>query len=462
MRNQYRILSARFGSLPSLLLALLVTLAPTVARGSAAGRSQEGRRDGDARTQPADSASPEMKAFRDGREALADERWARAEERFNDFITDYPGDRNVDAALYWLAFALKKQEKFAEADRILGRLMKEFPSSNWTGDAQSMRIEIAPQLGGDGRAATAEGGVQPGSEEARLVALRALFKTDPAQALARAGDIFRPGSDASRGFKESAIMLLGRHGDGQATAVLTEIARNESEPRLRKAAIFWLGKSGDDSALGLLREYALSSDEEIGLASLSALLQHGSQQAIETIGEVTAGAKSPEVRRRAGSLLGTAATSAGVGKMKGVWLLIKERNQLLIVPAGRVVRLVGSGDLRFRQDGRLIEIPRGASLTVNGRPIFREREVGRGETAEVVNNEVLSRERVVREGEVVRVVGAGNRVLWELDLQPEGQPATPPDGRDWLTINGEFSVTAGASRTMLLYPRPGGGLLLKR
>lgn len=460
MRNLYRSLSAASGALPALLAALLVLHPVAVRRGAAAGRVQEGRREQNPQARTIDTASPEMKAFRDGREALADERWARAAERFSDFITDYPGDKNVDAALYWLAFALKKQEKFVEAERVLGRLTREFPASNWTGDAQSMRVEIASQLGDGGLAgATA----RLDNEEAQLVALRALFQSDPGQALARAGDILRPGSEASRGFKESAIMLVGRHAGAQATPLLTGIARHESEPRLRKAAIYWLGKSGEEAAPPVLRELALSSDdEEIGLASLSALLQHGSRQAVEFIGEVGAGARSAEVRRRAGSMLGTSAASAGAGeKLKGVWLLIKERNQLLVVPAGRLIRLAGAGDLKFRQDGRLIEIPRGAALTVNGRPIFRGREVGRGETAEIVGNEVLARERVVRESEVVRVVDSDDRVMWELSLAPDAQ-ATTPGGRDWLTINGEFSLNAEAPKTLLLYPRPGGGLLLKR
>jgi TolA-binding protein len=43
------------------------------------------------------STEPEMKAFRDGREALADERWERAAESFNDFVEDYPKSSMVDS-----------------------------------------------------------------------------------------------------------------------------------------------------------------------------------------------------------------------------------------------------------------------------------------------------------------------------------------------------------------------------
>src|SRR6266403_3500571 len=51
-------------------------------------------------------SSPSLIAFRQGRDMIADEKWAQAERVFNEFIKSYPTDKNVDAAWYWLAFAL--------------------------------------------------------------------------------------------------------------------------------------------------------------------------------------------------------------------------------------------------------------------------------------------------------------------------------------------------------------------
>lgn len=409
--------------------------------------------------QTSDPAGPEVKAFRDGREALADERWARAEERFGDFINDYPKSKSLDAALYWLAFAQQKQEKFDEADRTLRRLVKEFPASGWADDARALRAEIAPRLG-QSQALTDET-ARPDNEEARLLALRALFKSDPAQARERAAATFQPGSGASKSFKESAVMLLGRHADAGTLTLLAAIARNEPDPSLRKTAVSWLGASDDDAVVGTLRSLALAPDEEgVAQAALAALMRHGSQRAIEAVGDVATSAASVDVRERAASLLGTGA-GMRAEQLKGVWLLIRDMNRLRIVPTGHALKLVGAGSLKFREDGRVIEFARDATLKIDGQPIFRENEVRRGETAQVVGGSLLNRERVVREREVVRAVDARGNTVWELSLLPEeGEPAS--DGRDWITINGELAFDTTEPKTFLLYPNPGGGLRLRR
>lgn len=437
-----------------LLLALTGLLPALTVRSSSAQTHQDDTR---RRTQEAD-APTEEKAFHEAREALADERWARAEERFSDFISDYPQSRSVAAALYWLAFALQKQQRFGEADKVLERLVREFPSSSWTGDAQAMRVELAARMGRAGMLAEEAG--RPTNDEAKLVALRALFKTDPERALERASEVFRQGGDASQSFKESVIMLLGRYAGLRAAPLLTDIARDNAEPELRKAAIFWMGRSGDEHVLETLREFALSSaDTELALASLSAILQHGSQRAIEYIGEIADSAKSDEVRRQARAVLGTAA-GAATRNMKGAWLLIKEENQLLVIPGRRVIRIAGGGELQFKQDGRVIELPRGASLTVDGRPVFREHNVGAGETVQVVGDTIVSRERVVREAEVVRIVAPDGSVMWELSLGPEAGASTSDDDRSPV-INGNFTISSKESKTFVLHPVPGGGVRLQ-
>src|SRR5919199_810171 len=68
------------------------------------------------------SQTAAMKVFREGRDFIQDENWAKAAERFNYFVANYPKDKDVDAALYWLAYALKKQNKPREADQIALKL----------------------------------------------------------------------------------------------------------------------------------------------------------------------------------------------------------------------------------------------------------------------------------------------------------------------------------------------------
>src|SRR2546423_2232320 len=71
----------------------------------------------------------EMKVFREGRDSIGDEAWDQAAAKFREYINKYPRGKDTDAALYWLAFALKKQEKYQEADRSLERLISEYPKS---------------------------------------------------------------------------------------------------------------------------------------------------------------------------------------------------------------------------------------------------------------------------------------------------------------------------------------------
>src|SRR5215475_11465583 len=97
--------------------------------------------------QSSNSSSAAMTAFREGRDLINREEWAKAAKKFNQIVTQYPNGEVTDAALYWLAFSLKKQNKFQETNDAIGRLIKEFPGSNWIKDAKVMRAEIAPQLG---------------------------------------------------------------------------------------------------------------------------------------------------------------------------------------------------------------------------------------------------------------------------------------------------------------------------
>src|SRR5688500_7694235 len=50
-------------------------------------------------------------AYAQGRAFLAEEKWDRAVAALNRYVNDYPSDRNLDEAMYWLAYAYEKQNK---------------------------------------------------------------------------------------------------------------------------------------------------------------------------------------------------------------------------------------------------------------------------------------------------------------------------------------------------------------
>ncbi len=441
----------RVSLLPFLLVLVVLPMLQTTGGGQ-----EHAKTVGAAQT--SNASASEMKAFRDGRQLLEEEKWARAAERFNDYITDYPKDANVDAALYWLAFAQKKQERFREADKALQRLINNFPSSRWADDARALRLEIAPRLGNT--ELTNKEANDPSNDEAKLVALRNLFAANPEQAVALATNIFAPGSQASRSFKESTLTMLGRHGGRQAWPLLMDLARREPDSRLRQTAIYWLGKEENPETLEVLKEQALTSlDTDVAFAALSAVLQQGSPQALEALGDIARAATSPEVRKRAEALLRVDPDTTGPTK-KGAWVLLKGNKQLLLLSTGRIIKLVGSGNLKFKRDGQVIEIPAGLSVTVSGNAVFKDGDVGKGETAEVSGGEITSRERLIQGNETVRLVGEDQRTIWELSLAP-AESASMLESGNWFTINGEFNVSAAETKTFFLYAKPGGGVKMR-
>src|SRR5690349_6969699 len=81
-----------------------------------------------------------MQIFREGRDFIEAQNWQKASEKFHDFITGYPKDKDLDAALYWYGYALQKQNRTDEAAVPLLRLMNRFPNSSWRNDAQALLV----------------------------------------------------------------------------------------------------------------------------------------------------------------------------------------------------------------------------------------------------------------------------------------------------------------------------------
>src|SRR5712692_5951453 len=236
--------------------------------------------------------------FQEGRNLIANEEWAKAVEKFKELAARYGGIGQIDASLYWLAFALKKEGRLREADQILRRLEAEFPRSTWKDDARAMRIEIAPQLGNT-KLVLDE--VQNGdSVELRLVALQSLFESDPERALATAASILKANSGASKGLQEGAVALLGERGGEKAEPLLQEVAQSGVDTRIRVAAIVSLKNSKDEKVLSLLGDLATNSDDEtIIAASLFALSQHEGERTTEILRQISLQAKTAKGRKQA-------------------------------------------------------------------------------------------------------------------------------------------------------------------
>ncbi len=237
-----------------------------------------------------------MELFSEARDLIDDDDWEGAEKSFRKFIDSYPKHKNVDAAFYYLALALKKQEKLAQADRTIDRLLAEYPRSSWAGDAKNLRVEIAARSG-NGHVIEQE--LSRDDLETKVIALQALFQANPERGMQIVADILKADSKSNRQLKEIAISLIGQHSGKGGVETLLNIARNEKDPRLRKSAVFWLGQTGDERALDVLKEMALSDDAEISRMAISALGQRSNARALAFLSETARTATSVRARKEA-------------------------------------------------------------------------------------------------------------------------------------------------------------------
>lgn len=300
--------------------------------------------------------------FRAARDLITDGEWARAQEKFNEYVTRYSSEKNLDAALYWLAYAQYKQEKFDQCRDTVNKLFDKYKESTWLDDARLLLAQIpgmitpapaivamqadelisatravapmalppsgattiytpgAPittigstplpaQLAGSAAllaeldSVAAAYGVSENDDdpcEFKIVVLQALFQTDVQRGVVAATDWLKPGSTQTIRCKSAALTLLARHGGKASTPVILNLARTETDLKLRARAISTLGATNDDSVIDPLREFALSAtDNQIVEASLYALSRHTNERVIGVLTDIATSGKTPSQRKMA-------------------------------------------------------------------------------------------------------------------------------------------------------------------
>jgi HEAT repeat protein len=292
MHPNIRIHTQRTPRLAALLFAavasaLAFTAAP--ARANAQAREMLNRL-----VQTQNNSDPAMRALDQARSMIDDGKWAQAAATFDKYLAQYPSDKNVDAALYWLAYAYSKQNNYQGAYDSLARLLQSYPRSNWADDAKALRLEVLSKLNPGAVADVPD----EGDVDLKIIALKALCENDKASCSTRVSEVLRSGATSPR-LKEAAIILLGRYGGTEAVPSLIQMSRSESDPKLRMRAIRALGSTNDERALEVLREIAMGptyEDESPTDSAVHALVEHESPRAVPVIGDVAINGKNMRAR----------------------------------------------------------------------------------------------------------------------------------------------------------------------
>jgi HEAT repeat protein len=251
-----------------------------------------------------------MKAFRDGRDLIESEKWQQAAEKFDAFINQFPKDRDVDAALYWYAYALQKQGKKDEAAAPLLRLIKNFPNSSWRREAEAMLVTL-------GRGDAVQQALDRNNCEIKILALQSLFQANEDRAINFVSELLQSNAEATcPGIKAAAVSLLGSHGGARATPILLDIARGQGDLKLRLTAIRRLGEQKGDSIVDdLIKLYDADRSKEIRAQILRALAETENARARGKIIEIARSSDDLTMRQVAIRYLGEQNDSASLDEL---------------------------------------------------------------------------------------------------------------------------------------------------
>lgn len=204
--------------------------------------------------------------YQDGREALDEDRWDRASDKFGELVS--MNGPQTDAAMYWRAYAENKLGKRDSALTTIADLKKKFPQSRWLKDAGALEIEVRQSTGHPANPDNQD------SDDLKMLALQGLMQSDAKDAVPKV-ESFLNGSSSPK-LKSKALFLLGQNGSPQARDVLAKIAKGESNPDLQRKAVEYLGLFGGSEAHNTLAQiYASTTDESIKRAILRSYMIGG-------------------------------------------------------------------------------------------------------------------------------------------------------------------------------------------
>lgn len=238
-----------------------------------------------------ESDDREAELYEEGTDAIDDEEWDEAVRAFK-AVAEMNGSR-ADGGLYWMAYALNKAGRRAEAVQAIAGLKKNFPKSRWLDDAKALELETRTARG----ERVAPERIQ--DEDLKMIAINSLMHSDPEKAYPLLEKIVRGSSDKK--IKERALFILAQSPSPRAQALIADIARGKANPDLQKMAVKYIGIHGGERNRAVLSELYASGSREVKKEVLRALMIANDKARVHTAAKSES---DPELRKDAIHLLG--------------------------------------------------------------------------------------------------------------------------------------------------------------
>ena len=232
--------------------------------------------------------------YQEARDSIDRERYDVALRRLNELLRQFDGkaqaaEHRVDAALYWKAYTLGKEQQYADALNTLADMQKRFADSRWLKDAKALDLELRQA---SGQAVSPDG---QNDDELKLLALRGVMRSDPDRAVPMIEQLLAGNSSVK--VKENALFVLSQSQAPRAKEIITNTAKNGTNPDLQLKAVRYLGAMRDPGSLQALDDiYRTSNDAAVKRAIIQAIASSGNR---DRLVEIAKNEKDLDLRRTA-------------------------------------------------------------------------------------------------------------------------------------------------------------------
>ena len=232
--------------------------------------------------------------YDNARNLIDRERYDLAMRQLNELLQRYDGkaqavENRVDAALYWKAYTLGKQQNVTDALNTIADMQKRFADSRWIKDAKALAMEIRQA---SGQAVSPDG---QNDDELKLLALRGLMRSDPDRAVPMIETLLAGNSSVN--VKENALFVLSQSQSAQAKTIIANAAKSSTNPDLQLRAVRYLGAMGGTDNSQILDDiYRTSTDAAVKRTILQGLFSGGNADKLANIAKTE---KDTTLRRSA-------------------------------------------------------------------------------------------------------------------------------------------------------------------
>src|ERR1041385_4940756 len=142
MRNDGRREMKSIKSVFAIVAAVVVFIAAGAINQTAAQKIKDKSLKGNAWAQQSGSTPQATASFTAARDLIDDAQWAKAEKAFSQYVAQFPREENLDAAMYWTAYAQYQLKKFDICKVTLDKMLKAYAKTSWKQDADLLMAQL--------------------------------------------------------------------------------------------------------------------------------------------------------------------------------------------------------------------------------------------------------------------------------------------------------------------------------